>query len=197
MSGTYSIPKVGHDQEQSHESRDHRDERNHNDNSGRGRRQSGKIHTPLIPFALELGFFAGLLWGLIRWLFYSLHFTVVAPGFLAEPFFKHSFMNTMAGHLVGLLFFIALSVVASLVYTLILRSFNGPIPGIIYGLIWWVVLFVLTGPKLGMMNPPNRLTWNSIYTEICVFLLWGLFIGYTVAVEYTDERMREPEKAGD
>ncbi|MBE3649454.1 YqhR family membrane protein [Paenibacillus polymyxa] len=194
MSETYSIPKIGRDQEQSRESQN---QRNHNDNSNRGRQQSGKLHTPLIPFALELGFFAGLLWGLLRWLFYTLHFTVVAPGFLAEPFFKHSFMNTMAGHLVGLLFFIALSVVVSLVYTLILRRFNGPIPGIIYGLIWWVILFVLTGPKLGMMNPPYRLTWNSIYTEVCVFILWGLFIGYTVAVEYTDERMREPEKAGD
>jgi cation transport ATPase len=190
MSESYSIPKVSHDGEQSRESQD---QRNHNNNS---RQQSGKIHTPLVPFALELGFFAGLIWGLLRWLFYTLHFTVVAPGFLAEPFFKHSFMNTTAGHLVGLLFFIALSVVASLVYTFMFRKWKGPMPGIVYGLVWWVIFFVLTGPKLGMMNPLHRLTWDSIYTEICVFVLWGLFIGYTVAVEYTDERMREPEKAG-
>ncbi|MBE0336002.1 YqhR family membrane protein [Paenibacillus sp. 23TSA30-6] len=195
MSDTYSIPKVGHDQDRSGESQDQRD--HNNNNSSRGRQQSGKIHTPLIPFALELGFFAGLLWGLLRWLFYTLHFTVVAPGFLAEPFFKHSFMKTTAGHLVGLLFFIALSVVASLVYTWMFRRYKGPLPGIVYGLVWWVILFVLTGPKLGMMNPLHRLTWDSIYTEICVFILWGLFIGYTVAVEYTDERKREPEKAGD
>jgi cation transport ATPase len=194
MSETYSVPKGRRNQEQSRESQD---QRSHKHNSGRDRQQSGKIHTPLIPFALELGFFAGLLWGLLRWLFFTLHFTIVAPSFLAEPFFKHSFMKTTAGHLVGLLFFIALSVIASLVYTLMFRRFKGPMPGIVYGLVWWVILFVLTGPKLGMMNPPHRLTWNSIYTEICLFLLWGLFIGYTIAVEYTDERKREPEEAGD
>lgn len=194
MSKTYSVPKRRQDQE---ESRQAQDQRNHHRDSKSGGQQSGKIHTPLIPYALELGFFAGLLWGLLRWLFYTLHFTIVAPGFLAEPFFKHSFMNTMAGHLVGLLFFIGLSVIASLVYTLMFRRLNGPVPGIVYGLVWWAILFVLTGPKLGMMNPPYRLTWNSLYTEICVFLLWGLFIGYTVAVEYTDERMREPNKAVD
>lgn len=53
MSETYSIPKIGRDQEQSRESQN---QRNHNDNSNRGRQQSGKLHTPLIPFALELGF---------------------------------------------------------------------------------------------------------------------------------------------
>lgn len=53
MSETYSIPKIGHEQEQSRESQD---PRNHN-GRGKGRQQSGKIHTPLIPFALELGFF--------------------------------------------------------------------------------------------------------------------------------------------
>ncbi len=44
------------------------------------------------------------------------------------------------------------------------------------------------------MKPQNELTWDSIITEFCFFLLWGLFIGYTVAMEYTDERKREPEK---
>jgi len=66
----------------------------------------------------------------------------------------------------------------------------------VYGIVWWLILFVLVGPKLGMMKPLKGLTWDSIITELCFFLLWGLFIGYTVAMEYTDERKREPERAG-
>ncbi|MDO7905180.1 YqhR family membrane protein [Paenibacillus sp. JX-17] len=149
-----------------------------------------------VAFALELGFFAGLIWGTIRWFFYVLHFTVVEPGFLAEPFFKHQFIKSGAGHLLGLLFFIAFSVIASLLYTALFRKFKGPAGGFVYGIFWWVILFVLLGAKGGMMRPLNRLTWDTITSEFCVFLLWGLFIGYTVATEFTDERVREPEKAG-
>ncbi|CAH1217998.1 MULTISPECIES: YqhR family membrane protein [Paenibacillus] len=162
----------------------------------RPRQSQQQGHTKPLPFAIELGFFAGFIWGGVHWFFYFLHFTVVPIGFLAEPFFKHRFIYTAAGHLTGWLFFIAFSILVSVIYTFSLRKQKGPIPGMVYGIVWWVILFVILGPKLGMMKPINRLTWDSIFTELCFFLLWGLFIGYTVAMEYTDERKREPEEAG-
>ncbi|SEL84303.1 YqhR family membrane protein [Paenibacillus sp. OK003] len=167
----------------------------------RGRRptqRQGQAHyfTKPFPFAVELGFFAGFIWGGLHWLFYLLHFTIVPLGFLAEPFFKHNFIYTAAGHLTGWLFFIVFSVLSSLIYTFTLKKWKGPLPGMGYGILWWLIIFVLVGPKLDMVKPLNRLTWDSIITEFCFFLLWGLFIGYTVAMEFTDERKREPEKAG-
>nr|WP_307213129.1 YqhR family membrane protein [Paenibacillus tundrae] len=166
--------------------------------SSRRKQKQGEAHylTKPFPFAVELGFFAGFIWGAIYLLLYVIHFTIVPLGFLAEPFFKHEFVNSMAGHLTGWLFFIAFSILAAVLYTFTLRKLKGPIPGMIYGIIWWLIIFVLVGPKVHMMKPQNELTWDSIITEFCFFLLWGLFIGYTVAMEYTDERKREPEKAG-
>ncbi|MFB5268387.1 YqhR family membrane protein [Paenibacillus enshidis] len=152
---------------------------------------TGQGLTSPLRFSLQLGFFAGLIWGLVRWLFYILHFTVVLPGFLAEPFFKHSFMKSTAGHLTGLLFFIVFSMIATFLYTALLRKLKGPYPGLIFGAVWWTVLFVWAGPRLGMFPPVTRLTWDTLVSEFCVFLLWGLFIGYTVAFEFTDERLRE------
>jgi uncharacterized membrane protein YagU involved in acid resistance len=160
--------------------------------------RQGQAHyfTKPFPFAVELGFFAGFIWGGLHWLFYLLHFTIVPLGFLAEPFFKHNFIYTAAGHLTGWLFFIVFSVLTSLIYTFTLKKWKGPLPGMGYGILWWLIIFVLVGPKLDMVKPLNRLTWDSIITEFCFFLLWGLFIGYTVAMEFTDERKREPEQAG-
>lgn len=146
--------------------------------------------TNLWYFAMELGFFAGLIWGGIRWLIYVLHFTKVIPGFLVEPFFKHEFLMTPAGHLLGYLCFIVFSVVASLIYVLIFRKLNGPWPGMVYGVLWWSAIF-LGGSRLFLQQPPFRLPWNSVVSEFCIFLLWGLFIGFTAAIEYTDERKRE------
>ncbi|MDP4096758.1 YqhR family membrane protein [Paenibacillus sp. P96] len=160
-------------------------------NGKRSPRLNGQQLTSPLRFSLELGFFAGLIWGLVRWLFYILHFTVVLPGFIAEPFFKHSFMKSTAGHWTGLLVFILFSMAATFLYTAVLRKLKGPYPGMIYGAVWWAVLFLWAGPLLGMLPPVTKLTWDSLVSEFCVFLLWGLFIGYTVAFEFTDDRVRE------
>ncbi|MHA7579755.1 YqhR family membrane protein [Paenibacillus vandeheii] len=182
----------------SHKENQRADKGEPKDRGKRPTQRQGQAHyfTKPLPFAVELGFFAGFIWGGLHWLSYLLHFTIVPLGFLAEPFFKHNFIYTAAGHLTGWLFFIFFSLIASLIYTFTLKKFKGPIPGMIYGMVWWLIIFVLVGPKLDMVKPLNRLTWDSIITEFCFFLLWGLFIGYTVAMEFTDERKREPEQAG-
>ncbi|WP_054957689.1 YqhR family membrane protein [Paenibacillus dakarensis] len=156
--------------------------------------RSEKIRTNRFLFALELGFYAGLIWGGIRWIFYALHFTTIVPGFLLEPYFKHSFLKSMEGQALGWISFIALSIIASMLYVFLFRKAKGPWPGIAYGVIWWAVLFFALTPLLHMTLPMNRLSWDTKISEICLFLLWGLFIGYTTAEEYTDERAREPEE---
>jgi hypothetical protein len=62
----------------------------------------------------------------------------------------------------------------------------------IYGVLWWSAVF-LAGSWQFLMQPPFKLPWNSVISEFCLFLLWGLFIGYTAAIEYTDERKREQQ----
>ncbi|WP_151734330.1 YqhR family membrane protein [Paenibacillus tengchongensis] len=154
------------------------------------RNKQGKKQTNPWFFAMELGFFAGAIWGLIRWLLYWLRFTKVPPGFLGEPFFRHDFLVTAPGHLAGYLLFIAFSMIAAMIYVLLFRKLRGPWPGMLYGILWWSALF-LGGARTFLMMPPFRLPWNTVTTEFCIFLLWGMFIGYTAAIEFTDERDRE------
>ncbi|MGZ9586138.1 YqhR family membrane protein [Paenibacillus marinisediminis] len=150
-----------------------------------------KHKTNMFTFSLQLGLFAGLIWGGLRWIAYELHFTIVVPGFILEPYFKHEFLEKPAGGWLGWASFIVLSIIASLIYTLLFKKIPGFLAGIVYGVIWWVVLFIAIGPMLKWMPPITKVNWNSIWTDSCLFLLWGLFIGYTVAIEYNDERVRE------
>lgn len=150
------------------------------------------LTNPLL-FALQLGFFAGFIWGGLRWIFYIFRFTSVLPGFMAEPFYKTSFLQTTPGHWIGWLYYILFSMMAAIIYTFLFRKLKGPWPGVLYGVFWWGILFGLVGPMYRMTPLLNKSSWNTNTTEFCVFLLWGLFIGYTVAMEYTDERGREPE----
>lgn len=121
-----------------------------------------------------------------------MNFTVVLPGFLVDSFFRQSFLKTGWGNVVGIAFFILFSIVMALLYKVLLGKFQGPWPGIFYGLAWWIIVFVGVGPMIGITGWMNQIGWNTIFTEVCVFTLWGLFIGYSIAFEFTDEASREP-----
>ncbi len=142
-------------------------------------------------FILYLGFFAGFIWGGVKLCFYYLGFTKVIPAFLAEPFYTHDFLDSLTGHMMGWLYFVAFSMLASIFYFLFLRKVKGPWLGIAYGILWWSFLYLFFGPLNGMMKSIDKLDWNSIVTDACLFILWGLFIGFTIAVEFTDEQSDE------
>ncbi|MDF2961199.1 MAG: hypothetical protein K0S39_2934 [Paenibacillus sp.] len=147
-------------------------------------------------YALYIGFFAGLFWGAVKMVEHYFRFTSLPPGFLIEPFFKRSFLLTWQGYLLGWAVFILFSIAATLLYTAFLAKAVGPWVGVGYGMAIWGVIFLLVGPVTGMMNWIAFLDWNTILTEACLFMLWGLFIGYSIAFEFNDESAREPFRNG-
>jgi hypothetical protein len=151
-------------------------------------------HTNMWMFALYIGFFAGFIWGGLKMIQNYFHFSTLPPGFLVEPFFKHTFLMSWQGFLLGWFFFILFSIIAAVVYTVFLRKVKGPYMGMMYGLGWWVLIYLLIGPWTGMNLPLGRIDINTLITDACLFLIWGLFIGYSISVEFTDERVREPFK---
>ncbi|SDR89724.1 Conserved membrane protein YqhR [Paenibacillaceae bacterium GAS479] len=166
--------------------------------SGGRSRDRGPYHRKVTnpwKFCLMIGFWGGLIWGGIHWLMYTFRFTPVLPGFMAEPFYRRSFLVTGWGHVAGLVYFILFSILAALLYKLLLGRFQGPWPGLIYGLLWWTMIFLAFGPLLGMMNPVNQLGWGGVLSELSLFAVWGIFIGYSIAFEFNDEASREPQKA--
>ncbi|WP_270170436.1 YqhR family membrane protein [Paenibacillus sp. SYP-B4298] len=146
-------------------------------------------------YGLNIGFFAGLIGGLFHWLLYGIHFTTVLPGFMLDIFMKQSFLVSYWGIAAGIAAFIVFSIGAAYLYLLTLGQYRGPWPGLLYGLFWWAVIYLGVGPWWGMVKPFRLLGWNSITTECCFYLIWGLFIGYSIAFEFHDEASREPVHA--
>ncbi|MFC0216085.1 YqhR family membrane protein [Paenibacillus chartarius] len=144
-------------------------------------------------FGAYIGFFAGLIWGGLRIVEYYFRFTDVVPGFLVEFFFRHDFLTTPWGGVVGWGAFIIFSIVAAELYAAFLFKVKGPWIGLMYGLLWWGLLYLLVGPMTGMLPWLYEIGWNSIITDVCLYALWGLFIGYSISVEFTDERNRESD----
>ncbi|UVI32273.1 YqhR family membrane protein [Paenibacillus spongiae] len=158
-------------------------------------RHKRKHRTNRVLYGLKLGFFGGLIWGATHWLLYAIHFTKVIPGFLIEPFFRHAFLKTGWGQLAGLGSFVIFSIAATYLYMLILGRLRGPRWGILYGGVWWLVIFIWLGPLIGITEPYYKIGYDTLATELSIYLLWGLFIGYTIAFEFHDEATREPKEA--
>jgi hypothetical protein len=146
-----------------------------------------------IYFALYIGFYAGVIWGLARWMLYLLQFTKVSPSFLIIPLYSKHFVGSWVGQTVGISAFILMSIIASLLYAVFLRKMKGPWPGIIFGAVWWVAVSVIIGPLFGMEPAIWNIDLNSMLCDVCIFILWGVFIGYSITLEFTDERNYEPQ----
>lgn len=143
-------------------------------------------------YALQLGFFAGLIWGGIKNFLYYLEFTNVEPLFLLKALFTKAFIHSWVGHLVGWGVFVLFSMGAALLYAALFYKIKGPWMGIAYGAGIWLILHGLVGPPLGMMNGFEKQGLNTVTTEICLYLMWGLFIGYSIAYEFNDVAATEP-----
>lgn len=143
-------------------------------------------------YALYIGFYAGLIWGLAGFVMYLFDFTELRPAFWIAPWADKAFQASWRGYLAGLAAYVALSMLAALLYAAVLRKAHGPWPGILYGFGWYLLLFLLIGPSCGMVPAFTKLEVQTLLSEMCRFLLWGVFIGYSITLEFTDERIREP-----
>jgi hypothetical protein len=143
-------------------------------------------------FAMYIGFYAGLIWGVFAYVFYYLEFTTIKPAFLIQPFVTKDFLHSWMGVLSGLLLFILYSIIAAFIYSGFLYKSSGPWPGILFGIVWWIVIFGMVGPYFDLLPPLRKLNLDTRVTELCRYTLWGAFIGYSITLEFTDEREREP-----
>ncbi|RUS48049.1 YqhR family membrane protein [Cohnella sp. AR92] len=163
----------------------------------RSREPEGRGTVSAFRYALQIGFFAGVIWGLVRWLVVALNLTEVPQAFLADSWMPRAKLNTAYWHCAGFVLFIAMSIAAAVLYWLLLGALRGPWPGVVFGGAWWCLLFLVIGPPTGMTESVRVIGWNSIVSELGLYLVWGLFIGYSIAFEFHDEASREPAGKAD
>lgn len=163
--------------------------------AGKERRNENAKTSPAA-YILKIGFFAGLIWGFVRWAAVAMNFTRVPAAFLADPWVRRSALASPYWQIAGFALFILMSIAAAFLYFAFLKPLRGPVPGLVFGFVWWAVLFLGIGPIIGAVPALNKIGSNSLITDLCIFLVWGLFIGYSIAYEYHDESEREPQPAG-
>jgi hypothetical protein len=141
------------------------------------------------------GLVGGILFSSLAYLFYIFNFTNIHPRVILEPWALGDWKKGWLGTVISIILMGGLSIVAAIIYYALLRKINNMWVGIAYGLLLFILVFFILNPIFPGIEPWRKLDLNTIVTSICLYTLYGLFIGYTISYEeYEIQHHKKREK---
>nr|WP_096188457.1 YqhR family membrane protein [Evansella halocellulosilytica] len=140
-----------------------------------------------------IGLFGGFIWSVIGYISFYLNFTRVGPALALMPWALGDWKNGWLGQLIGIVFISLLSIAVAFLYRMIFAKVNHWWPGVVFGFVLWAVVFGVLQPIFPGLKPLPSLDLNTIITNICLYVVYGLFIGYSISYEYHERTVHEGE----
>lgn len=153
-----------------------------------------------LSYALVIGLFGGIIWGGLAQLAAYFHFMTIdinaVVTYVNIPKIHSGFWKVIS----GFIFHMGVSLLLSIVYYFLLRKSKTIWGGVLFGAAIWVFLFIIIHPLLASVPSWQKLNGNTLSTTICLLILYGLFIGYSISYGYEqhllkEKRLNEWEKA--
>ena len=66
--------------------------------------------------------------------------------------------------------------------------------GVFYGITLWMIIFFLIQPLFPNTKQILELNVDTIISTICLFILYGTFVGYSISYDYHDTYVLEKKK---
>lgn len=129
------------------------------------------------------GFIGGLLWSSIGYLAYFFHFTKISPNIVLQPMPQGNWQKNWQGVTISILLIGIISIGVALVYYGLLRKIKGMWGGIVFGVVLFCFVVFLLNPLFPAIGPIKKLSMNTIVTTLCLYILYGVFIGYSISYE--------------
>lgn len=128
-----------------------------------------------------IGFFGGVFWSFIGYLASILNFTKISPKLVLSPWMVGDWGKGVVGNLLGILIIGILSIIVAFLYSALFRKINKMWPGLLLGIVLWLIVFYLFNPLFPELQSVLELDRNTIITTICLYILYGVFIGYSIS----------------
>ncbi len=136
--------------------------------------------------AFLIGAVGGTFWAFVGYAAYFMNFTKLGPSLFVKPFIPQESLDQPFAHFMGIGVAIVLSILVSLAYVFTLSKFYSPLIGVALGGGAFLFFFYAVSPLLGLTRQPIHLIgMNTFATELCLFILWGLFIGFSLSAEFS------------
>ncbi|EZP76108.1 hypothetical protein H839_12564 [Parageobacillus genomosp. 1] len=138
------------------------------------------------------GFVGGVFWSLIGYLAYFFHFSEISPNMILIPWVAGDWKHGKIGNYIAILLIGLLSILVALIYYAALRRIKGMWAGVLYGVAWWLIVFYVLNPLFPNLETVSHLQRNTIITTLCLYILYGVFIGYSISFA-TQEMNRQTQ----
>ncbi|MGV3487611.1 MAG: YqhR family membrane protein [Tuberibacillus sp.] len=133
-----------------------------------------------------IGAFGGLIWGLLGYVAYLLNFTKYGPALILAPLSSVlQIKNDPVKQFTGIVAIIIVSIIIAFAYKVILGKIKTMWLSIGFGLVLWVLVFYILEPWIPGLEPVTKLDINTISTSLCLYALYGLFVGYSISYDLT------------
>jgi hypothetical protein len=135
---------------------------------------------------IVIGLCGGIFWSLLGYLLYIFKFTKISPNLVLQPWAIGDWKNGLYGQFMGIFVIGLLSVGVALLYYATLRRFEKIWVSMIFGLALWGFVFFILNPIFPDLKSVWELGRNTNITTVCLYLLYGVFIGYSISFEVND-----------
>ncbi len=148
----------------------------------------GKSSSSFTSTVVLIGLFGGIIWGIVLFVAYYLNFTEVGPALILNPWALSAWKNKVLGQLIGIPIIGILSIGVAFIYRVLFVKFKSILLSLLFGAGIWGITFYLLNPIFPDLKPLKDLSKDSIITTLCIYLLYGLFIGYSIAYHYEEDK---------
>src|SRR5690606_33186290 len=114
---------------------------------------------------------------------YVFNFTEIRPNVILEPWTIGAWKEGWLGTTISILLIGVISIVAALIYYAALRKFPNILVGAGYGIVLFLLVFFVLNPIFPGISPFHELERNTIITSVCFYILFGVFVGYSISYE--------------
>ncbi|MBP2240840.1 high-affinity Fe2+/Pb2+ permease [Cytobacillus eiseniae] len=139
-----------------------------------------------ITMVILTGLFGGIFWSGLAYFAYVFNLTEIRPTVILEPWTIGDWKVGWLGTVVSIVLIGVISIVVALIYYVALRKFPSIFVGIGYGIVLFLLVFFVLNPIFPGISPFNELERNTIITSVCFYILYGVFIGYSISYEESE-----------
>ncbi|TKC19869.1 YqhR family membrane protein [Robertmurraya kyonggiensis] len=140
------------------------------------------------------GLIGGIFWSGLGYMAYLFNFTDVHPNVILEPWALGAWKKQWLGTVISIVLMGVLSIGVALVYYAVLKKMKSIFIGIGFGIGIFLLVFLVLNPIFPGIKPFRELSLNTIITSVCLYALYGAFVGYSISYEYQEQEYRENQE---
>jgi len=141
-----------------------------------------------------IGLVGGMLASFLGIVSHYFHFMEFSPNFILTSWSNRDWVKAWQGSLVTILLFGIISIIIAFIYYALFKKMKNMIAYILFGILWWVILLFVFGPIFNDLPSVAKMSSDSIVTSICIFALYGVFIGYSISFDYQEYMYEQTEQ---